>query len=307
VLLRPEDCIPVASALIRVFLEHGDRTDRKKARLKYLLDRWGHEKVLAEAEKLLPAPLPRLPREACEPRHPWTKLGHVGVHPQRQPGLSYVGVVLPVGRLRAEQLRGLAALSERFGSGTLRLTVWQNVIVSDIPDDRLGDAKAAVEALGLAWNATSVRGALVACTGNTGCKYSATNTKAHALALADHLESKLELDAPVNIHLTGCPHSCAQHHVADIGLLGVNVEVNGEPVQGYHVFVGGGAGPEQALGREIVRDVPQPELAPLVERLLRGYLARRRQGETFHEFATRHGKDELRTLCVLAPAGGTTP
>ena len=306
VLVRPEECIPVAAALIRVFLEHGDRTDRKKARLKYLLDRWGHEKVLAEAEKLLAAPLARLPREACEPRHPWTKLGHVGFHPQQQPGRSYLGVVLPVGRLRADQLRGLAALSDRLGSGSLRLTVWQNVIVPDLPDDRVAEAKAAVEALGLAWSATSVRGALVACTGSTGCRYSATDTKAHALALAEHLESRLELDAPLNIHLTGCPHSCAQHHVADIGLLGVTVEANGESAQGYHVLVGGGAGPEQALGREIVRDVPQAELAPLIERLLRGYLARRRGAESFHDFASRHGTDELRGLCLAAPAAGVS-
>ncbi len=147
----------------------------------------------------------------------------------------------------------------------------------------------------------------MACTGNTGCKYSATNTKSHALALADHLESKLELDTPVNIHLTGCPHSCAQHHVADIGLLGVSVEVKGEPAQGYHVFVGGGAGPEQALGREIVRDVPQPELAPLLERLLRGYLNQRREAESFHDFTTRHSAEELRALCVPAVPGVNEP
>jgi ferredoxin-nitrite reductase len=305
VVLRPEQCVPLASALLRVFIEQGDRTDRKKARFKYVLDRLGHEEVLARAEKLLPAPLQRLPLDACEPRRAWAKLGHVGAHPQRQPGLSYIGVVLPVGRIRADQLRGLAELSERLGSGTLRLTVWQNVIVSDVPDARLDEAKAAIEALGLGWSATALRGALVACTGTKGCRYSATDTKAHALALVEHLEAKLRLDAPVNIHLTGCPHSCAQHRAADIGLLGAAVEVNGQPAQGYHVHVGGGAGADQALGREIARDVPERELAPLLERLLSGYLARRRAGETFHEFTARHEPAELRALCTSPP--GATP
>jgi ferredoxin-nitrite reductase len=186
------------------------------------------------------------------------------------------------------------------GSGTLRLTVWQNLIVSDVPDERLDTAKAAIEALGLDWRATSVRGALVACTGNAGCKYAATNTKAHALALAARLESKLELDQPINIHLTGCPNSCAQHAVADIGLVGATVEVDGAPAQGYHVHVGGGAGVEETLGREIARDVAQPELGAVLERLLAAYLARRREGETFHDFTARHEVAELRAMCGLA-------
>jgi ferredoxin-nitrite reductase len=299
VLVAPEQCVAVADAIIRVFLEHGDRTDRKKARLKFLLDRWGHDRFLAEVEKLLPAPLPRLPRERCAPRAPWAKHGHVGAHPQRQPGLFYLGLVLPVGRLDAAQLRGLAALAERLGSGTLRLTVWQNVIVSDLPEGRLAEAQAEVEALGLGWKAGSLRGALVACTGMKGCKYSATDTKAHALALADHLDARLELDQPLNIHLTGCPHSCAQHRIADIGLLGVQIEVAGGALaQGYHLHVGGGAGPHEALGREIVRDVPQAELAQMLERLLHGWLDLRRDGETFQEFTKRFPPEALRALCA---------
>jgi ferredoxin-nitrite reductase len=158
--------------------------------------------------------------------------------------------------------------------------------------------QAEVEALGLGWKATALRGSLVACTGNKGCKYSATDTKGHALALAECLEARLALDEPINIHLTGCPHSCAQHRIADIGLLGVQIEVGGALTQGYHVHVGGGAGPEQALGREIVRDVPQPELAPLLERLLRGWLDGRDGRESLQEFTKRHTVEALRALCA---------
>jgi len=298
VLVPPERCIAVADALLRVFLAHGDRTDRKKARLKYLLDRWGLERYLAEAEGLLGSPLARLSPAACEARAPLSKHAHVGAHPQRQPGLFYLGLALPVGRLTSPQMRGIASLAERMGSGTLRLTVWQNVLVSDIPEAVLPEAQAAVEALGLGWKASAIRGALVACTGNRGCRYSATDTKAHALALADRLEARLELDEPLNIHLTGCPHSCAQHRVADIGLLGTQVEVGGGLVPGYHVHVGGGAGPAQALGREIVRDVPEPELGPLLERLLRAWLSGRQERESFQEFAKRHSAEALAALCA---------
>jgi ferredoxin-nitrite reductase len=301
VVVAPSDAVAVADAVLRVFLEHGDRTDRKRARLKYLLDAWGLERFTAEVEKRLPSPLARLPLDRCEPRAPWVKDGHVGVHAQRQPGLCYVGVVLPVGRLDAPRMRGLAALAERLGSGTLRLTVWQNVIVSDVPEARLAEAKAEIERLGLHWKATAFRSSLVACTGSKGCRYSATDTKGHALALAEHLESRLAPDEPVNIHLTGCPHSCAQHRIADVGLLGVQVEVGGELAQGYHVHVGGGAGPHEALGREVLRDVPQGELAPRLERLLRGWLAARRDGESFQQFTARHTVEALRALCAPAP------
>ena len=303
VVVEPSRCVAVADAILRVYLEHGDRTDRARARLKYLLDRWGHERFLEEVERLLPAALPRLSVEACEARAPWAKLGHVGVHPQRQPGLHYVGVVLPAGRLEATQMRGLASLADRLGSGTLRLTVWENVIVPDVPEPRLGEAQAEIEALGLSCKASAIRGALVACTGRKGCRFSATDTKGHALALAAHLEQRLELDEPLSIHVTGCPHSCAQHRIADIGLLGAQVEVEGGLAEGYHVHVGGGAGPHEGLGREIARDVREPDLAPLLERLLRAWLERRRALESFHDFAARHAVEELRALCAPTVRG----
>src|SRR5262249_15491832 len=132
VVVPPAAAASVAIAAIRVFIAYGDRTDRKKARLKYLIDQWGLEKFLAETEKELGRPLLKLAREACEKRPRRDKHGHIGVHRQRQEGLSYIGVTLPVGRLEAAQMRGLAEIAERHGSGTIRLTVWQNLILSDI-------------------------------------------------------------------------------------------------------------------------------------------------------------------------------
>ena len=179
-LLKPEQCIPVAHAMLQVFISNGDRTDRKKARLKYLLDQWGHEKFLAETQKLCKFELPRLPLADCENRGPILKHIHVGVVPQKQAGCNYIGIVLPVGRMTCEQMRGLAKISQKYGNGTLRLTVWQNVIITDVPDDAVEAVKTAVQELGLNTDAGSIRAALTACTGNAGCKFAASNTKKHA-------------------------------------------------------------------------------------------------------------------------------
>ena len=131
ILVAPEQAVAVAAAMIRVFNENGDRTDRKKARLKYLIDRWGMEKFLEETEKRLSFPLLRFPAAECEPRATVNQHGHLGVHPQCQPGLSYIGVAVPVGRLSAAQMRAVSAIADEYGNGEIRLTVWQNLLVPE--------------------------------------------------------------------------------------------------------------------------------------------------------------------------------
>jgi ferredoxin-nitrite reductase len=301
ILLKPEECVAAAVAVVRVFIAYGDRTDRKRARLKYLIDDWGMERFMTEVEKEMSFKPPRVPPEQCVPRGPLLKHGHIGVHKQKQKGMNYIGVVLPVGRLSAAQMRGLAAIATQFGSGTVRLTVWQNVILSDISDAKLPGARKAIEEIGLSAEASPIRGALVACTGNTGCKFAATDTKAQALYLAQYLETRIKLDRPINIHLTGCPHSCAQHYVGDIGLLGVKVAQGDDMIEGYTVVVGGGAGSERSLAREIAREVPFADVADRLEALLRAYLARRRDSESFQEFAHRHSVDELQVMFAAEP------
>src|SRR5690606_21444910 len=139
-----------------------------------------------------------------------------------------------------------------------------------------------------------------ACTGNRHCKYAGADTKGDTLALVEHLESRLVLDLPINIHATGCPHSCAPHYIGAIGLLACKVKVEGreEPVEGYHVFVGGGFGPErQRIGRQLLKSVPAgPELHGRIEALLKGYLARREPGESFLDFTARHSLEDLAAL-----------
>jgi ferredoxin-nitrite reductase len=297
VLLTPAECVPAAAAVVRVFIDHGDRTDRKKARLKYLLDKWGHEKFLAETETMLGRKLRKLPIEACEARPAVAKHGHVGVFPQKQAGKVYVGMVLPVGRMTVEQMRGVADLADRYGSGTIRLTVWQNLLISDVDSAKAEELCFELAKLGLATSATSVRAGLVACTGAAGCKYAMAHTKTHALGLADYLEPRIPLDTPINIHLTGCPHSCAQHYMGDIGLLATKVEVGDDMIEGYHVYVGGGYGAEQGIGRELYRNVLANDLGPTVERMLRGYMeSRAGANETFITFCRRHETEQLKEI-----------
>ena len=149
-IVKPQDATRVnANAIVRVFIGHGDRTDRTKARLKYLLDRWGLPKCLEAVEQELGHPLIRIDGAAILPPAPIEKHGHIGVHAQKQQGLSYIGVVCPVGRLTGERLRGLADIAERFGSGTIRLTVWQNCLISDVANEQLKDALAAIQAIAL--------------------------------------------------------------------------------------------------------------------------------------------------------------
>ena len=283
--------------MIRVFAEHGDRTDRKKARLKYLLDRWGIAKFLEETEKLLDFPLLRLPAEDCEPRGPIDRAGHIGVHAQLQPELSYVGVVVPVGRLPVAQARAVADIADRFGTGEIRLTVWQNLILPNIPQASLPAVQEALLAAGLQFSAGRVLSGTVACTGNQGCRYAASDTKTHAVALARTLDERFpQLTQPVNLHVTGCVNSCAQHYIGDIGLMGTKVE--GE--EGYVVSLGGGTDGDQGLAREFIAAIKFSELPPVMERLLGAFeTSRASEAETFLAFTRRHSIEELRTFAQV--------
>ncbi len=300
VLLTPDECVPVAGAIVRAFIQHGDRTDRKRARLKYVLERLGVEGFLTETEQHLGRPLRRAAAPADAGRAKVDRWGHVGWHPQKQAGLWYVGVTLPVGRLTAAQMRGLAEIAERYGSRGIRLTVWQNLLISDIAHRDRAAVEQALADLGLSSSASSYRAGLVACTGNGGCKFAASNTKQDALDLAARLESSVPLDEPLNIHLTGCHHSCAQHYIGDIGLLATKIPRGDEQVEGYHVYLGGGFEDRQAIAREVFRDVPTDDLGPLIEQLIRRYLEQRSANESFHEYARRHSVEQLRAPLTLA-------
>ncbi len=296
--VKPGEINKVIVALVRVFIANGNRGDRKKARLKHLLESWSLEKYLTETEKLLGLTLERSSLEPASMAYPADNIphSHIGVYPQKQKGLNYVGVAIPVGQLTPKQMIRIAEIADLYGSGEIRLTVWQNFIIPNVSDAYVETIKKALKKLGFDTQQSRLRGGLIACTGNSYCKFAQTNTKGHAAALADYLEKRLTLDQPINIHVTGCPNSCAQHYMGDIGLLGTKTKVSGESVEGYHVFVGGGFGSQQAVGRQVFTGVVFEDLKLTLEKMLRGYLRHRTPGESFKSFSTRHDLNTLQAI-----------
>lgn len=285
-----DECVNVADAIVRVFIKHGTRTDRAKARLKYLLDAWGFERFMAEVEKQIGRPLTRRNELDIAPRLPCNRQAHIGVHAQRQSGLNWVGIALPVGKMSAAQMRGLSALAHAYGDGDIRLTVWQNLLLSGVSDANIAPLSRELSLLGLSAEASILSKGLVACTGKTGCKFAAAFTKEDALTLTATLDQRITLDQPVNIHVTGCHHSCAQHYIGDIGLVGTAVPINdeGDTVEGYDIVVGGGFAEQAKIGRVLWPKVKASEATAHVEALLKAWQSNRlTQDESFHAFSNR--------------------
>jgi ferredoxin-nitrite reductase len=299
VIVKLEDATKVADAIVRVFIEHGNRADRNKARLKYVLDGMGHDKFLALVEQRLGQPFTRVPPEALAPRPAFDRMAHIGVNRQKQEGLNWIGVSLPLGKVTCDQMRGLARIAQDLGDGDIRLTVWQNLLIPGVRDENVALAIAAIRKIGLDVEASQIRAGLIACTGNAGCRFAASNTKLHAAQIGDWCEPRVSMDTPLNIHVTGCHHSCAQHYISDIGLIAAKVDVgeDADPVEGYHLFTGGGFGPDADVGQEVYHDLKAEDAPRTVEKLLKAYLKHRiSAGETFLTFARRHDGETLRKL-----------
>src|SRR5581483_10931673 len=166
-------------------------------------DSMGVDKFMEAVEERLGRKLVRAQKEAIAPRPAFDRMAHIGAHRQKQDGLNWIGVTVPVGKITCEQMRGIARIAQDLGDGEIRLTVWQNFLISGVRDENVALASAAIEKLGLAIKASEVRAGLVACTGNAGCKFAASNTKLHAAHIADWVEPRVNMDTPLNIHLTG--------------------------------------------------------------------------------------------------------
>ncbi len=302
ILVDPKECIAVSEAILRVFIMHGDRSDRKKARLKYLLDAWGFEKFLQEVEKEYGKPLKRASSNQFTQPNNIDRWAHIDVHPQKQDGLSYIGVVCPVGRLTSSQCRSLAAIARRYGTGEVRLTVWQNLLITNIRNEDVASVQQAIEESGLDWRGSSFRAGLVACTGSAGCKYAGADTKKHATMLAEYLEERYELDQPINIHVTGCHHSCAQHAIGDIGLIATKVEVGEEMVEGYHILVGGRTGHDPKIGVKLFESIPFEQVPEKISSIIENYLEGRLPNQTFEDYSRNQNWSGSLTSLSMNPS-----
>ncbi|RJE78556.1 NirA family protein [Paracoccus sp. JM45] len=294
-LCQPAEAARVAAAMLHVFVEHGDRTNRKRARLKYLLDEQGVDWFLDRTQEKLDARGIMLLRQGTEqdaPRAAVDRQGHIGAHLQSD-GRHYLGIALEMGRLSPAQMRLIGKAAIDVGDNDLRLTVWQNVLLPHITVARVSELRTHLAEAGLATDATAFAAGAVACTGKWACKFGLAYTKADGTALVRHLQDRFALDAPINIHLTGCPNSCAQHYIGDIGLMGATLPDGNE---GYMVVLGGGTDADEGIARALPGPIPAADLNMTVEGIVARYLDRRDPGEAFLTFVRRLPDDALPSL-----------
>ncbi|WP_367123751.1 nitrite/sulfite reductase [Streptomyces phytohabitans] len=289
-----EDVADVHEGVVSIFRDYGYRRLRTRARLKFLVADWGPEKFrrVLESEYLLrtlddgPAP--------DQPLQRWRD--HVGVHEQRD-GRFYVGFAPRVGRVDGATLGKIADLAEAHGSGRVRTTVEQKMLVLDVPEEEVASLREGLSALGLSSAPSAFRRGTMACTGLEFCKLAIVETKQRGMDLIDELEQRLpEFDEPVTINVNGCPNSCARIQVADIGLKGQLVtDGSGEQVEGYQVHLGGSLGMEPGFGRKVRGlKVTADELPDYVERVLRAFQEQRTDGERFAQWAARADEGALK-------------
>ncbi|MEN3586086.1 nitrite/sulfite reductase [Streptomyces sp. ZYX-F-203] len=288
-----EEVADVHEAVVSVFRDHGYRRLRTRARLKFLVADWGAEKFRRVLEEDY---LGRALRDGPAPAEPSARWrDHVGVHRQRD-GLHYVGFAPRVGRVDGATLTKIADLAEAHGSGRVRTTAEQKMIILDVPRDRVDSLVESLQALDLTASPSPFRRGTMACTGIEYCKLAIVETKARGASLIDELERRLpDFEEPITINLNGCPNACARIQVADIGLKGQLVmNDRGEQVEGYQVHLGGALGLQPGFGRKVRGlKVTSEELPDYVERLLRRFREERRPDERFATWAARAGEESL--------------
>ena len=307
----PEQALSVVRVITEIFRDQQVlRESRDRARLKYLFTRegWTPERFLEEIEtrlgyKLLPGVHEDVPDE--------TLRDHVGIHRQRQAGLSYVGASVLRGRLSGEQLEAAADLADKYGSGALRATVAQNLIFIDVPNAKAPELVRELGAIGLHVEGSPFWRGAVACTGTEFCKLAITETKGFTRWLVDELEEQVpQFDQQLRLHVTGCPNGCGQHWIADIGIEGKKIKHEGKLVDAYYFCLGGSVGKNSGISRPVGYRAPATLVPDAIARLLRKYLITRETDENLRVWFGRHTNDELRSYLageVLSPVERDLP
>ena len=292
----PQDqALNVVRAVCEVFRESDVlRENRTRARIKYLFMKngWTAESMLAAVEEKVGVtfdPIEEGPAPADIYRD------HVGVHPQREPGLSYIGATILNGRLTSDQMHKLAELAEQYGSGELRATIGQNIVLVNIPNDKVRTVVEELNALGLQVEPTTFFRGAIACTGTEFCKLAIAETKHFNKWLVGELEERMPgFDQQLRLHVTGCTNSCGQSWIADLGLEGKKVKKDGKMVDAFYFCVGGALGEHAGIARQIGFRAAAEDCPEAIERLLRGYVAKRTDGENLRAYFRRMTDEQLR-------------
>jgi ferredoxin-nitrite reductase len=261
----PTQVTPLCRAILEVFRDNGLRANRQKSRLMWLIDEWGINRFRSEVEQQMGV---TLAAAAAKDEMDWERRDHIGVYPQKQAGFNYVGLHVPVGRLFAEDMFELARLAEVYGQGELRLTVEQNVILPYISDSRLAALFEEPLLTKFSINPNVLERSLVSCTGAQFCNFALIETKARAVSMIRDITTEVVTPEPVRIHWTGCPNSCGQPQVADIGLMGTKTRKNGKTLEAVDIYMGGKVGKDAHLGTCVIKAVPCDELKPVLIDLL---------------------------------------
>jgi sulfite reductase beta subunit-like hemoprotein len=298
----PEEAAEVCRAITELFRDEGNRAKRTRARIKFLVDEWGVERIRAEVERRLGRSFPASvePGDPVDPHR-----DHLGVHPQVQAGLYYLGATTLRGRFTGDQMIAVADLADRFGSGALRCTNRQNIIVLDVPDAQVDEAAASLRDIGLPTEASTFRRGVISCTGMEFCKLSIVETKERAVELIEHLERRVgDVAGSLRINLNGCPNACAQYQVADIGLQGGIARLpDGRRVQGFILHIGGRLGEDAGFARRVAsKAMPADEARYAVERIVRAYAGERPADGTFADWAAAQSDGRLAALAGVAVA-----
>jgi sulfite reductase (ferredoxin) len=303
--IRWDQAVPVIKGIAELFRDSEVlREHRERARLKFLFLRhgWTAERFLHELHDRIGF---KLDPAVEEDRPDDVYRDHVGIHSQKQHGLSYVGAVALRGRITADQMQSAAELAERFAGGELRATNMQNLLVVNVPTINTESLAKELDAIGLRVGGSSFARGTIACSGTEFCKLAITETKAFSRWLVEELEDRLPgFDQHLKLHVTGCPNSCGQHWIADIGIEGKKIKVGDRLVDAYYFCVGGALGLNQATARPVGYRCAATEVPNAIERLLSQYLSEREPGENLRRFFARHTDTQLRELLAgeLVPA-----
>ncbi len=291
----PQDrLLSIFAGVTGIFRDYGNRENRKKARLKFLIDDWGIERFEEELRGRLDWK-PDAGEDWPQPRKNFRD--HLGVHAQRQEGLYWIGACVLSGRLNANQVLEAARIAREYGSGSVRTTNQQNILFPGIEQANVDLVQRALVDAGFAIEVSPFRRAAVACTGNEFCNLALTETKKLIVEIVEHLEKTVSVDEPIRINLNGCPNSCGQHHIGAIGLQGCVVKQGkGVTVDGYDVSLGGRLGQDSRFVRPIWRKVPATNVKFALENLINGYVEKRDEEEDFSDFVDRHSDEDLAAL-----------
>ncbi len=263
--VAPEDVVALCEALLIVYRDNGLRENRAKSRLMFLIDEWGIEKFRTEVEKQMGKPLAIA---ALKDEIEWEKRDHIGVHKQKQAGLNYVGLQVPVGRMYAPDMYEFARLADKYGHGDMRLTVEQNLLITNVSDEQVPLLLQEPLLQKFPAEPDNLMRGLVSCTGNQFCPVAIVETKARSLALTKQLAEDYYLPKVVRIHWSGCPNSCAQPQVADIGFTGCKTRKDGKVVDGVDIYMGGTVGKDAHLGKCVMEKIPCEDLHEVIGKLL---------------------------------------